>query len=46
MELDANTLNLILVALLAFSEVLASIPAIKSNSIFQIIYNGLKKLKK
>jgi hypothetical protein len=37
------------VVLLAFlfslSEVLALIPSIKSNSVFQLVYNGMKKLK-
>lgn len=35
----------ILIALLALSEVLALVPSIKSNSIFQLVVNGLKKLK-
>jgi hypothetical protein len=35
----------LLVAGLALSELLALIPAVKSNSIFQAIYNGLKKLR-
>jgi hypothetical protein len=30
--------------LLALSEVLALIPSIKANSIFQIIVNGIKKV--
>lgn len=34
----------ILAALLAVSEVLASVPAIKSNSIFQLIVNVIKKV--
>lgn len=34
----------ILAALLAISEALSLIPGIKSNSIFQSIYNGLKSL--
>lgn len=33
-------------ALLAVSEVLALIPAIKANSIFQAIVNGIKKIAK
>lgn len=33
-------------ALFAISEALALIPAVKSNSIFQFIYNALKKLLK
>jgi hypothetical protein len=31
--------------LFAASEVLALVPSIKSNSVFQLIYNGLKKIK-
>lgn len=34
----------IVVALLALSEVLAQIPSIKANSVFQLFYNSLKKL--
>ena len=36
----------IIAGLLGLSEVLALIPAIKSNSVFQLVYNGLKKFKK
>lgn len=36
----------IVVALLAISEVLALIPSIQSNSIFQLIYNALKGIVK
>lgn len=35
---------LILGALLALSEVLALIPGVKANSVFQMIYNFLKSL--
>lgn len=35
----------ILAALLALSEILALIPGVKSNSIFQLIVGGLVKLK-
>jgi hypothetical protein len=34
----------ILACLFAVSEVLALIPNVKSNSIFTLIYNGLKKV--
>ena len=34
----------ILGALFAISEALAYIPSIKSNSVFQLIQNGLKKI--
>lgn len=37
--------EVILVALLAVSEVLAIIPSVKANSIFQLVISGLKKLK-
>jgi hypothetical protein len=36
---------IILGALLALSEVLALIPGIKSNSVFQLVINILKKVK-
>jgi len=39
-----ENLALIVGALLALSEVLAFIPSIKSNSIFQLIVNTLKSL--
>jgi len=35
---------IILGFLLALSEVLALIPSIKANSVFQIIVNGIKKV--
>lgn len=41
--LTPEQIALILAALLAVSEVLASIPSIKSNSIFQLIVGLLKK---
>lgn len=34
----------ILFVLLSMSECLALIPAVKSNSIFQLVVNGIKKL--
>jgi hypothetical protein len=40
--MDANQIALISIALLAVSEALGSIPAIRANSIFQLIYNILK----
>lgn len=36
----------VLGVLFALSEALALIPSVKSNSVFQLIYNGLKKLGK
>ena len=41
---SANSVSL-LVAALAVSEVLASVPSIKSNSIFQLVVNVLKSLQ-
>ena len=45
MEFLTNNWELIVAALLAVSEVIAQIPSIKSNSVFQLIWNGLKYLK-
>jgi len=39
-----DTLTLVLLALFAISEVLASIPSVKANSVFQLIVGFLKKL--
>lgn len=39
-----ENMTLILAVLLGLSEVLALIPAIKSNSIFTFIYNAIKAL--
>jgi hypothetical protein len=36
---------LIVSALFAVSELLALIPAVKSNSVFQLVYNALKGMK-
>lgn len=36
--------TIIIAALLGVSEVLAQIPSIKSNSIFELIVTGLKKI--
>jgi len=41
--MENSTIALILGALLAVSEALALIPAFKSNSIVQLVINGLKK---
>lgn len=40
-----HDLLIVLAALLAVSEALSLIPAVKSNSVFQLIWNGLKKVK-
>jgi len=39
-----DTITIILVALLAVSEVLALIPQVKANSVFQTIWNLLKTM--
>lgn len=39
-----GTLAIILGACLAVSEALALIPAVKSNSVFQLIYNTFRSL--
>lgn len=44
MEVNSDVLMVIFGVLFGISEALALIPAIKSNSIFQLIYNILKKL--
>lgn len=46
MEFIINNLTVILIALWAISEVLALIPNIKSNSVFQLIYNSLQRFKR
>jgi hypothetical protein len=43
--MQGHEIEIILVALLAVSEALSLIPAVKSNSVFQLIYNGIKKVK-
>lgn len=43
--MDTNILLLIVSALLGVSELLALIPQIKANSIFQLVVNALKWLK-
>lgn len=45
LEVIVANKEVILIALLAISEVLALIPALKSNSIFQLVVAGLKKVK-
>jgi len=42
--METSTILIIVSAALAISEVLSLIPAIKSNGIFQLIYNMLKAL--
>jgi hypothetical protein len=42
--MESNTITIILGVLLAISEGLAQIPAIKANSIFQVIANILAKI--
>jgi len=44
MEVIIQNKEVILVFLLALSEVLALTP-VKSNSVFQLVWNGLKKAK-
>ena len=39
-----ETITIILLAVLAISEALALIPAVKSNSIFQAVYNCLRSI--
>lgn len=39
-----DNLMIVMTALLAVSEALALIPQLKSNSVFQLIKNSLKKL--
>ncbi len=43
-QLDAETLSIILGALWVFSEALAQIPAVKGNSVFQAIAGLLEKI--
>lgn len=42
--MDQTNIIIILSAVIAVSEAIALIPSVKSNSIFQLIYNGLKKI--
>lgn len=43
MQFILENTTLILAALLAVSEVLAQIPSVKANSIFQLLFGWLKK---
>lgn len=45
MEVIIANKEVILVFLLALSEVLALVPGIKANSIFQLVVNTLEKVK-
>ena len=40
--MDITTVTLILAAALAVSEALSMIPAVKSNGIFQAVYNTIR----
>jgi len=42
--MDIATVSMILAALLAASEALSMIPAVRSNGIFQAVWNVLKML--
>ena len=42
--MDSQTISIILAVLLGISEALAQIPAVKANSIFQIISNLLEQI--
>ena len=42
----SNAIFAIVASLLVLSEILAQIPSIKANSVFQLIYNALKSVKK
>ena len=44
MDIFVENWELIVLALLAISEVVAQIPSVKANSVFQMVVNGLKKL--
>lgn len=43
-EVEATLFSLIIIALLAISEVLSFVPVVKANGIFQLAVNILKKL--
>lgn len=45
MDVVLENKEVILIALLALSEVLALIPSVKANSVWQLIVGFLKKLK-
>lgn len=42
--LETGMMMAIVIALLAISEVLAYVPSLKSNSVFQLVVNILKKI--
>lgn len=42
--MEISTLTIIIAALLAVSEALALIPALKDNSIFQLIWSIIRRL--
>lgn len=44
MTIDATTISLGLAVLLGISEALSLIPSVKSNGIFQLIFNTLKAM--
>ena len=44
MSVDANTIAIIATAAWAVSEALSLIPAVKSNGLFQLCYNIIKKI--
>ena len=46
MQFLIDNWGIIAAALLAVSEVLAQIPAVKSNSVFQLIVSGIKSISK
>jgi len=46
MQFIINNQTAILGALLAVSELLANIPAVKANSIFQLLFSWLQSTKK
>ena len=39
------TITLVVTVLFGISEALAQIPAVKANSVFEAIFNGLSKIK-
>lgn len=45
MEFLSENKVVLLAFLFSLSEVLALIPSVKSNSVFQLVWNGLKKFK-
>jgi hypothetical protein len=45
MEVIVANKEVILVFLLALSELLALVPQVQANSVFQLVFSGLKKIK-